>query len=249
MSGYFNITLDTVGPQGVSICVNGDEEHTSDKQLSLEILCSDNDTTNYQMKIWSNVLLESDSEENAKWEDYSREKILTIDSEIPENTEATFYVKLRDDVWNESETASDNITIYTQNPTVIIASITRDRISKIPAAPSESPFDKLFSKNTSMIIFGADRDCDDLKIMVVQDINAFYDDPANVLIPTDGSSCITNDDGEILTGSGGMQISQITERAAYRAYIKGADLEAASPGDGVKIIKIFAHERNGEWSI
>lgn len=248
MSSYVSVTLDTTGPKGVSVCINGDEQRTTDTQLTLEILCSDSDTTNYQMKIWSDVM-EFTTEESAQWEDYSREKIITFYNEVLESKTVTVYVKLRDDVWNESEIASDSIDVYTQTPTVTITVVSRAKISKIPATEYDSAADRLFPRNTSLIGFTVDRDCDDLMIMVVEDINASYDDPSNVLIPTNGSSNIQNADSEILTGSDGMQITSVYENGQYRAYIKGDDLEAASPVDGVKIIKIFAHEADGSWSI
>lgn len=248
MSSYVNITLDTTGPQGVSVCINSDEERTSDKQFSLKILCADSDTTNYQMKIWSEVM-EFNTEESAQWEDYSSDKIITFFNDIYEDKTVTVYVKLRDDVWNESEIASDDIEVYIENPTVTITSVSRTKISTIPANDYDAEIDKLFPKNSSLITFTVDKECDELMVMVVQDINAAYDDSANVLIPTTGSSNIKNADSEILTGSDGMHIENVFQSGHYRAYIKGADLEAASAGDGIKIIKIFAHDPNGKWSI
>lgn len=248
MSSYVNIILDTTGPQGVSVCINGDEERTSAKQFTLDILCSDADTTGYQMKVWSEVM-EFTTEESAQWEDYSREKIISFYNPVFEDKTVTVYVKLRDDVWNESEIASDDIEVFIENPTVTITSVSRAKISKVPATEYDDPQDRLFPKNTSLVTFTVDKECDDLMVMVVEDINAAFDDESNVLIPTDGLSNIQNAESEILTGSDGMQITSVFANGHYRAYIKGADLESASSGDGVKIIKIFAHETDGNWSI
>ncbi|MBQ8209914.1 MAG: hypothetical protein IJZ35_04970 [Clostridia bacterium] len=248
MSSYVNVTLDTTGPQGVSVCINGDEERTSDTQISLAIGCSDSDTTNYQMKIWCDAM--DITEEEAQWEDYSSEKSVTINHYLVVDNTVTVYVRLRDDVWNESVTVFDSITVYTENPTVNIANITRVRISKIPAASTDTIANRMFPRNKSVITFTVDRDCDDVRVMVVEDINALYDDPANVLIPIEGGSSVMDADGEDVTGGiGGLSLSGANANASYLVNIKGADLETASPGDGIKVIKIFAHEYDGNWSI
>lgn len=248
MAGYFSVTLDTLGPQGASVIVNGDEEQTSSTQLNLKILCTDIDTTGYQMKIWSDAT-EIYTEQLASWEDYSSEKTLTVDPELVRNNTVTVFVKLRDDVWNESETVSDSIKVYVQSPIVNITGISRVRISKIPASDDESFADRLFPKDTSIVTFTVDSDCDELKVMVVDTVNAQYDDPFNVLIPTDGGSKITDSNAETITIDDGLQIFSVQANGTYNAFVKGVDLENASPGDGVKIIKIFARSTNGFWSV
>lgn len=248
MASYFKLTLDTTGPSGVSLQINGDEERTTNTQLTLSIGCDDSDLTDYQMKIWSDAL-DMPSEANAQWENFSAEKTVEIYPELISGDTVTIYVKLRDDVWNESVIASDSIVVYTENPVVEIANISRARISKIPAPSDASIAEKLFPKNTTCIGFAVDKDCDDLRIMVVDNINALYDDPANVLIPVDGDSYIIAADTEHLNASDGLRMDSVTANTSYVAYIRGADLETASPGDGIKIVKIFAHETDGNWSI
>ena len=248
MAGYFSVTLDTLGPQGASVVINGDEEQTSSTQLNLKILCADSDTTGYQMKIWSDAT-EIHTEQLASWEDYVSEKTLTVERELVRNDTVTVFVKLRDDVWNESETVSDSIKVYVQSPVVNIVGISRVRISKVPASSDESFADRLFPKDTCIVSFTVDSDCDELKVMVADTVNAQIDDPFNVLIPTEGGSKITDSDAEITTSDDGMQIFSVQANGTYNAFIKGIDLETASPGDGIKIIKIFARSTNGFWSV
>lgn len=247
MASYLNITLDTSSPQDVSVAINGGEEQTTDTQLTLEILCSDSDTTGYQMKIWSNAMYEN-SEDTASWEDYSSEKTITILGEPVADDTVTVYVKLRDDVWNESEVVSDSIKFYLVSPTVNITGITRVRISKIPATENDSFADRLAPRDTCVVGFTVDSDCDEAMVMVVESADANYDDSSNVLIPTDGESKITNYAAEEITEEDGLQICSLQANSQYNVFIKGADLEAASPGDGVKIVKIFARSSNGLWS-
>jgi hypothetical protein len=51
-------------------------------------------------------------------------------------------------------------------------------------------------------------------------------------------------------GSTNMHGTTATAKdAAVECTINGADLEAASSGDGVKIIKVFVKDDTGNWSI
>ena len=53
MANYVNIILDTIGPSGVSVLINGDADKAITTAVTLTIGCSDADTSGYQMKIWA----------------------------------------------------------------------------------------------------------------------------------------------------------------------------------------------------
>ena len=76
------------------------------------------------------------------------------------------------------------------------------------------------------------------KVMVVSNTSALHDDEGSVQIGTANGS--TN-----MSGNAGSYAAD-TE---ITCTIKGADLAAASAGDGTKIIKVFAQDANGLWSV
>lgn len=51
MASYFNLTLDTLAPAGLTVKVNGDAQYTTSTAVTLTIRVTDSATTGYQMKI------------------------------------------------------------------------------------------------------------------------------------------------------------------------------------------------------
>ena len=97
MASYFRLTLDTTAPSGVGLTINNGAVYTTSAQVTLAISCSDADKTGYQMKIWG--IDGAASEATATWETYSATKTVTLTSG---DGNKTVYVKIRDDVYNES---------------------------------------------------------------------------------------------------------------------------------------------------
>lgn len=234
MSNYVNLTLDTVGPSGVSLLINGDETKTTSTAVSLAIGCSDEELGSYQMKIWgiADVL----TEDVAVWETYRATKTVTLPSG---DGIKTVYVKVRDDVWNESDAVSDTVTLYEKVPTVQYMETNISRLSLVSG------------KNVTSGAFWFDEAIDAVRIAVVQDVNATYDDPANVIIPKTNGSVMSDDNdcgtysSDILEGGG-----YIDSIHAINFSLYSADIAAASPGDGVKIIKAFVRSaETGNWSV
>ena len=217
MASYFNLTLDTLGPQGVSLVINDGAAKTSNALVTVAISTSDASTTGYQMKIWgiSGAELETD----ASWETYAASKQVTL---LPGDGTKTVYVKLRDDVYNESGQASDSIVLDAYVPVVTVN------------GPDHSKISKVIGKDTSTITFMADREFVEYKVCVVDAQNAAHS--AGVVIPTTGGSQNTS-------GTGTYAASE-----DITVTIKGADLETASNGDGVKIVKVFVKNDVGSWS-
>lgn len=236
MANYVNLILDTIGPAGVSVKINGDEERTTSTSAELAITCSDSDRTDYQMKIWGTAT--APTEADAVWETFQESKNITLPTY---DGIKTVYVKVRDDVWNESVTASDTITLYTKLPDVNFRMVD-GKVSLVKG------------KNSAGGNFGFDENIDAAKIMIVRDINARHDDATNISIPATNGSFMFKDDDSLLTKEfeGYMEFEDILCDCAYMNFciIQAADIAAASPGDGVKLLKVFVRSAaSGQWSV
>lgn len=218
MANYFNLTLDTTAPSGVTLAINGGAEYTTSTAVTLTIGCSDEATTGYQMKIWG--IDGAETEANATWETYATSKSVTLTSG---DGQKTVSIKVRDDVYNESATVSDTITLNTTVPTVTVGNPDVTRISKKAG------------KNTCTFTFSSDTAFTEYKVKVVPSINSLND--AGTTIGTASGS--TN-----MSGTGTYEASTNTT-----CTINGADLETASAGDGQKIVKVFVKTAAGLWSV
>ena len=106
MASFFNLTLDTLAPAGLSIILNDGAQYATSANVTAKISVSDEVTTGYQMKIWGTKTAET--EEAASWETFAAEKAITL----PDGDGLkTIYCKVRDDVGNESAAVSDTITL------------------------------------------------------------------------------------------------------------------------------------------
>ena len=218
MASYFNLTLDTLAPSGLSILINDGATYTTSTTVSLKIALEDAATTGYQMKIWGTA--DAVSESDASWQTFAATKTVTIPSG---DGLKTIYVKVRDDVGNESATANDTITLDTA---VAAVSIT---------GPDKSKISKVSGYNSAAFSFTADRPFAEYKVCVVPAVNSLQD--AGTVIPTTNGSSNTS-------GTGSYNAN-----TAINVTIKAADLEAASSGDGVKIVKVFVKSESGIWSV
>lgn len=219
MASYFNLTLDTTAPGGVTLSINDGALYATSTAVTLTIKTSDEVTTGYQMKVWG---IDGVTDEgSASWENFSASKSVNLTSG---DGLKTVYVKVRDDVGNESAQASDTITLNTAVPAVTITGPDKSKISKI------SGF------NTSIINFTSDTAFEEYKVCVVPS-NTSAQDAGTVIGTTNGSINTSGSDG----GYPASENIQVT--------INGADLEVASAGDGVKIVKVFVKTVAGIWSV
>lgn len=206
MASYFNLTLDTLAPQGLTIKLNNGSQYTTSKAVQLAINVTDESTDGYQMKVWGidGIAKESD----AVWETLANVKDITLPTG---DGLKTVYVKVRDDVYNETAVTSTSITLDTSVPAVTIIGPDVSRISKT------SPKDVATFSFTSDVAFT------EYKIKVVPSKSSLHD--AGTLIGTANGS--TN-----MTATGTFKAS-----TAISCKIYGKDLEAASSGDGEKSSK------------
>lgn len=218
MASYFNLVLDTLAPQGLTVKLNNGSQYTTSKNVTLNISVSDTSTSGYQMKVWG--IDGASSEDNASWETFASTKSIALPTG---DGLKTVYVKVRDDVCNETAAASATITLDTSVPAVTIIGPDVSRISK--TAP----------KNVATFSFTSDVDFVEYKIKVVPSQSSLND--AGTLIGTANGS--TNTKG---TGT-------FKKNNAISCKIYGKDLEMASSGDGEKIIKVFVKNAHGTWSV
>ena len=113
MASYFNLTLDTLAPEGLTLAINDGALYTTSVTVKLTVGLTDEATSGYQMKIWG---IDGVAEEAAaSWETYAATKSVTL-------TEGdglkTVFIKVRDDVGNETGAVSDTITLNTAVPVV-----------------------------------------------------------------------------------------------------------------------------------
>ena len=233
MANYVNIILDTIGPSGVSVLINGDADKAITTAVTLTIGCSDTDLTGYQMKIWGTA--DAPSEADAAWETYQSEKNVTLPTG---DGLKTVYVKVRDDVWNESAEASDTITLYEKLPSIIGLSVNKSKLSLVDG--------QCMTQGS----FGIDENIDAVRVMLVENVNDSYDTVTNVSIPVTNGSVITNENGDAISGSVLEAESIIDSIQLVYFDISAADINAVAPGDGVKIVKVFVRSAGtGSWSV
>ena len=218
MASYFNLVLDTLAPQGLAVKLNNGSQYTTSKNNTLSISVSDTSTSGYQMKIWG--IDGASSEDNATWETFAATKSIALPTG---DGLKTVYVKVRDDVCNETAAASATITLDTSVPAVTIIGPDVSRISK--TAP----------KNVATFSFTSDVAFTEYKIKVVPSKSSLHD--AGTLIGTVNGSTNMNATGSFKAST------------AITCKIYGKDLEAASSGDGEKIIKVFVKNAHGTWSV
>lgn len=218
MASYFNLTLDTLAPQGLTIKLNNGSQYTTNKTVQLAVNVTDESAEGYQMKVWGidGIAKESD----AVWETLANIKNVTLSTG---DGLKTVYVKVRDDVYNETAAASATITLDTSVPAVTII------------GPDVSKISKTSPKDVATFSFTSNTAFTEYKIKVVPSNSSLHD--AGVQIGTANGS--TN-----MTATGTFKAS-----TAISCKIYGKDLEAASSGDGEKIIKVFVKNAHGTWSV
>ncbi len=235
MANYINVTLDTIEPSGVGVLINGDEENTTSTAVTLTIDCSDPDLSGYQMKIWGTA--DAHDEADAIWETYQHTKNVILPSG---DGLKTVYVKMRDDVWNENSLpAYDSITLHEKVPSVASFSVSSSRLSLVNG------------KNLITGAFYVDENVDYVKLMIVQDVNARHDTPSNIAIPKNAGSDMYDDNNLAAQAEAVLELEgSVGKECGINFIINASDIHAVAPGDGVKILKVFARSaETGKWSV
>lgn len=176
------------------------------------------------MKLWGDICATPGgaaiAEADASWIAYAGTASIILTST---NGTKTVYVKFMDDVGNVSSAVNASTVYDSTVPTVTIV------------GPDVAKISKVSGYNVSTFSFSADEAFDEWTVRVVPDASSIH--TAGTQIPTTGGS--TN-----MSGS-----TQTAASTAVNCTIYGADLETASAGDGVKIVKVFVKDLTGNWSV
>lgn len=226
MANYFLLTLDTISPSSANVIINSGSAYATSDLVTLAISTTDNPTTGYTMKVWGNVdsayNVNIQSTEGAStWIAYQTSLQVKLASG---DGSKTVFLKIRDDVYNESAQVSDTIILDTSVPVGSIEGIDRNKISKVSG------------RNVASFGFTVDSIFEEYKIKVVSAINGQHDTGVQILT-TNGSVNMSGNAGNYPAST------------VINCQITGADLEVASAGNGQKIVKLFVKDQSGNWSV
>ena len=144
------------------------------------------------------------------------------------------YLKVKDNAGNVSAVAQQAFVYDTTAPSVIVSGVDYNRISKMHTARTDNA--SKFNDETNFV-FTPDAAIQAYKVCAYADQasaeEGSHNDPA---IPTSA-------------GSVNMVATGLSSAEAVSAMIRGADLEAASAGDGVKIVVVYVQDLAGTWSV
>jgi len=220
MSSFFNLTLDTLPPQNVTLSVNDNALYTVDTSVMAVIATSDTDTTGYQMKIWGSVQ-NAETENSAPWQTLSDSVNVML---IQGDGVKTVNLRVRDNVWNESAVVSRTIILDMTDPIVTITS-----------GPDLTVISKIIGRDSTEFSFRVNKAFAEYRVRVVPNISSLH---------TAGAAI------GIIGGSVNMNgIGNFAENSEINCTIKGSDLAAAAGTDGTHVIKIFARDLSGRWSV
>ena len=108
----FNIYLDTTPPQNPTFIINNGGATTEEQLVTAYINHSDRTRRGYEIKIWGDVDTTYDPaiarhEEQSDWVAFSPTYLFKLSRY---NGSKRLYAKIRDDVWNETDTLSFTVT-------------------------------------------------------------------------------------------------------------------------------------------
>ena len=108
----FNLWLDTTAPQDPTFIINNGGATTEDQLVTAHLNHSDRTRSGYEIKIWGDVdtsydLAMARHEEQSEWVAFSPTYLFKLSRY---NGSKRLYAKIRDDVWNETETLSFVVT-------------------------------------------------------------------------------------------------------------------------------------------
>lgn len=225
MATSFLLRLDTTGPAGVALTIEGGATAIGTRDVSITVTTTDPDTTGYGMKVYGDV---DDAaapseyravEANAPWIGYTATRTIRLSTG---DGPKTIRVRLRDEVDNPSSEAVAVITLDTTAP-----------VSEIVSGPAPTKISKQPTKNVSSVTWRFDTAVVAYELRVVPAPDSVR--TAGTIIPTTNGS--VNVSGGALAA--GQQVT---------SEINAADLELASPGDGDKQVKVFGRDQAENWT-
>jgi hypothetical protein len=226
----FNVVLDTTAPGGAAHIINGGAAVSTSFDVTSRLTTTDTPKTGYQIKIWGDV----DTAFNASIQATEGASVWFTPTWTGDNADQavrlaageglkTLNAKIRDDVWNETTTLVDTITVDTTVPVITILS-----------GPDATKISKVSGKRVVTFTWEPDVAIDLYEVAVVANSGAARG-TGTVIATTNGSTNVS--------GAAVAALADIT------TTIDGRDLEVASAGDGTKVVKVFGREAaTGLWS-
>lgn len=225
---FFYLTLDTTAPANPSLLINAGADVTGSQVVQVTLFSSDygggsRDVT--EMLVWGDVDPTADphvqtSEGASEWVPFAPDTVVKL---AGGDGRKTLYAKLKDDVCNETVAFTDSITLDTTLPVVTITTpVDKSRISKVPGC------------NVAAFAWEATHEFTHYEIRVVPSGGASH--LSGIVVPSAQGSIHTLDDGDFPANT------------PITTQITGADLEQASPGDTIKLVKVFVRDTSGAWS-
>jgi hypothetical protein len=228
VASHFTLTLDTQAPANPAILLNSGAAVTGAREVAVALSTADyqagaRDVA--QMRLWGDVDPAADpfvqpTEAASVWQTFETDYVVRLSTG---SGRKTIHARLKDDVCNESPEFCDFIDLDLDSPVVsITTAVDRARISKV--APC----------NAALFIWESSRAFVRYEVRVV---------------PSPGSPHIAGVPIGTAHGSTGVVgVGSFPANAPMTTVINGADLEAASPGDTRKTLKVYVQDQNGVWS-
>ena len=220
MPAHITITFDTTAPANPALLLAGGASVVGSRNTAVAFASDDTDKTGYQVKLWGDLDGGPATEGAAAWQAWSASVLVTLSAG---DGPKVVYGKVRDDVGNETGVLSDSTTLDTTVPVVAVG------------APSQPKISKVVGFDTATATFQSDSPFEEYEVRVVPTSGSARTEGA--VIPTTAGSINTSGNAGSYPAATNIQIT-----------IKGADLEAAAPGDGTKVIKVFVRDTAGNWS-
>jgi hypothetical protein len=230
----FNLVVDTAAPGGPTLALNGGAGTTTSVDITAQLATTDDPVTGYQILIWGSV----NNSFNASiqttqgasvwisptWVDAGA--TYTADQAVRLSTgdgSKTVNARIRDDVWNETTTLTQSITLDTSIPTV-----------DITTGPDTTKVSTVSGKRTVNFTFTVGAEAITAWEVAVVSNSGSARGTGTVIGTTNGSTGVT----------GGAKAAAATQAVVLDAR----DVVAASAGDGTKVIKVFVQDAQGLWS-
>lgn len=221
MAAYFNLTLDTIAPSGLTLTINDGQSIVTSTAVTLGISVSDANTTGYSIKIYGDVG-SGLTEEDASWEPYASSKSITLKNG---DGMKTVKAKVKDDVGNVSSEATVSVLLDTTVPVVTISS-----------GPDRTKISTVSGYDTATFSFTSDSDFTEYKVKIVPSTSSTHDT---------GTQIGTTNGSTNMSGSGNFSAD-----TPISCTIKGADLSAAVSGvNAAYVVKVFVKDTSGLWSV
>lgn len=225
---YFYLVLDTKPPANPRLVLDGGAAVAGRREVVVGIASPDYEGGSRDvemMLLWGDVdpaadALVQPTEAASAWQTFQPEYVVRL---AGGSGRKTVNARLRDDVCNETPVFCGFIDLDLDSPVVTIASaIDRARISKV--APCD----------TAVFQWHASRPFTSYEVRVVPTVGS----PHQAGAPIRSAHGSANTQG----------VGAFPADTVITTVVNGVDLEIASPGDSLKLVKVFVRDDAGVWS-